>query len=300
MKRRLWNGPGGRACLLSLALTLACWVTAPAQPDLALPLNRFYLTIPTDAQVHFYSTDTNVPAFWMFERVEGYVSPYQTDYSVPLYRLYNDRNYDHVYTTREGEVANLPSLGYTQELVVGHVVPADRLVPGTVPLYRFWRGHEGHDRNYADHFYSLSPTVPRDYTAEGVCCRVWKDRLNIPEHLLRVFVNGANGKLVQGGVQSITWSIWTGGGVLRVSYSVTGHSWTRIAFIPVPLNYGEISHGSYNWKPPADLTGPLWLKLDWLESPNSTAMPWASAETNMLSVTKALVVPPIKIPPRKK
>jgi hypothetical protein len=176
------------------------------------------------------------------------------------------------------------------------VVPADKEIPGTVPLYRFVREHKNNagSRIYRDHFYSLSPNLPAGYSAEGICCRVWTAAVPLPASLLAVSVPAPNAKWGKGSVQKIAWSVWTGGGAVRISYSTNGgQSWSPVADVPAPQNYAVVANGSYDWKLPADVAGSIRMKIDWIGTAIlGTALPLASAQSG--NVTVGVIVPNIR------
>jgi hypothetical protein len=287
-----------RLCALAAFLCFVAVAAASAQTVTAEAFNRYYLTYPEDAQVHFYSTgNPGLMNSWVFEGVEGFVSPAARQYTVPLYRFYADMRADHVYTTSAAERANLLNDPYfVAEGIAAHVVPADKEIPETVPLYRFVRGHKNNagSRLYRDHFYSLSPNIPAGYDAEGICCRVWKAAVQLPDSLLAMSVPGPNAKWAKGSVQKIGWAVWTGGGVVKISYSTNGgQSWSAVADVPTPQNYGSVTNGSYDWKLPADVAGIIRIKIDWVGTALfGMALPLASAQSG--NVTVGTVVPNIK------
>jgi hypothetical protein len=259
------------------------------------PLNRYYLNTPSDAMVHFYSTESVPSSDWTFERVEGYVLTIERRYTVPLQRFYNDTWFDHVYTTNRSEAAQLPRQSYVREPAALNVIPADRAIPGTVPLYRFSWMHKERGRSYQDHFYSLNPQVPAHYTAEGICCRVWKDPVKgLPLKLVTVSVATPGGKAAQESVRTVKWTVWTGGSVLRLSYSTnSGVAWMPIGEVSVPLKFGVTHAGSVAWKLPAGAPGPLVIRAELLESATSTSPSWDTDEC-VVPIEKAKV-PPIRI-----
>jgi hypothetical protein len=285
----------GVVWFVALAVVLGFWpvAVASAQTVTAVAFNRFYLNYPPEAQVHYYSTDKSVPNEWLFEGVEGYVSPTPRSYTTKLQRFYNDNWVDHVYTASDVEAGILSHHAlYRFELTAGYVVPADRDIPGTVPLYRFTRSHHGASRLYQDHFYSLSSSLPANYIAEGICCRVWKDPVQLPDALLKMTGPGPNQKWSEGSAQTLAWQIWTGGGFMRLSYSTNnGQSWSVIADVPVPRNDGVVANGSYVWHLPATLAGMIRIRLDWVPSPGATPVPWASAQSGDVMVARVLIVP---------
>jgi len=285
--------------VVALVLWVASALPALCQPVTAVPFNRFYLEYPQDAQVHFYSTGKDVPEHWRFEGIEGYVSPTPRPYTVPLRRLFNKKSLDHLYTTSTVEADNAAANGFNREGFAGHVVPADRDIPGTVPLYRFARPpHSTYDERYGliqDHFYSLSPAVPAKYVAEGVCCRVWKAPVELPDSLLRVSNPVPGSRWDKGSTQQIRWMIWNGSGVIRLSYSANGgESWSQISDVRMPLHEGVMADASYSWQLPPSLTGTIVLKLDWAAAPGATPIPWASVRIPNITIRLAVLREPIR------
>jgi hypothetical protein len=263
-------------------------------PVKSKPLRRFYLDWPREAQVHYYSTEsvgTNA-SDWIFERIEGYVSPERRDYTDGLAQYYFEPWFDHVYTTRQEESASLSESGYRFERVVGHVLSADRDLPGTVPLYRFTRSHVANGHHYQDHFYSLSPTVPAEYIAEGVCCRVWTRQVDLPKALVAIADPLPKERWPNASAQNVGWMVWTGGGNMRLSYSTNnGQSWSAVADVALPATEGLVTNGRYTWKLPTSVGGAVRVRLDWASRPG--AAPWASAETDV--VVERAKVPAIRI-----
>ena len=182
-----------------------------------------------------------------------------------------------------------------------------------MPLYRYLRTHKASNYKddgsfkmkgsfagtYKDHFYSLSASIPANYSSEGIACRVWKSPVQLPDALLRISEPGPNKQWAKGSTQTIGWEIWTGGGFVRVSYSTNGgQSWSTIApAVPVAQNYGVAVNGSYVWPLPATLAGSVRIKLDWISSPDHTPIPWASAQSGDVGVGTQHVVP---INPKRK
>ena len=141
----------------------------PAGGLKAVPVYRFYY----DAMwLHAYRTLNDVPGpGWAAEGVSFYVSPIEVSNTVPFYEVYNPKTGDHFYTTDfAGRNHLIASQGFIDKGVLGYVVPADKEVPGTVPLYRWVR--TGSTTNQ-DHFYQTGTTPPAKYLAEGVAARVW-------------------------------------------------------------------------------------------------------------------------------
>ena len=101
------------------------------------------------------------------EGTTGYVFSDQEPHSVPLYRLYNSKIFDHFYTTNEAEKDNAAAkLGYNYEGIAGYVYPDTAC--GALPLYRLYSS------GATDHFYTMS-AAERDnasnklgYTQEGI------------------------------------------------------------------------------------------------------------------------------------
>jgi hypothetical protein len=272
------------AAVLATAWSALQPARTTAQSVRAVPFNRFYLTSPADAQVHFYTTDQKAPMSWKFEGVEGYVSPQPREYTVPLYRYYFDPWFDHFYAAGASETPVGGGHSWAAEGVTGHVVPKDRAIPGTVPLYRFTRRHRANesDRMFQDHFYSLNSQTPADYIAEGVCCRVFKDAVELPDALVKIVDPAPAARWVTGNPQTIRWAVWTGGGYIRLSYSTNaGQTWTRITDQPAPQNEGVMANATYLWKVPPTLKGRVRLRADWVASPGTTPVPWASAQADV-------------------
>jgi hypothetical protein len=281
-------------CAVAVALAWGSLLPAFAQSQKAAPFNRYYLERPPDAQVHFYSMDQKAPVGWRFEGVEGYVSRDAHAYTVPLYRYYFDRFFDHVYTTSTGETPNAWGIIYRFEGIAGHVVPKERDIPGTVPLYRFTRMHPANDgdRYYQDHFYSLNAQVPADYIAEGACCRVFDAAVSLPDALLKVAEPKPGAPWAAGVPHPIRWMVWTGGGYIRLSSSRTAPaSWTPIAVVPAPTVLGVLSAGTFTWTPPGDMVGNIALKVEWVGATDGTKLPWA--EDTVTVKVERKTVPPI-------
>lgn len=70
---------------------------------------------------------------------------------VPVYRLYNWQNQDHLLTTDLQEAEEVPVQGYHLEGVAFYL--ANRRAPGLAPLYRFLNVSNG------NHVYDTSPTA---------------------------------------------------------------------------------------------------------------------------------------------
>ena len=159
--------------------------TAPSRPHPTqkTPLYRYWNPHWVD---HFYTTNFNELAGrrgrhgFRYEGIQGYLYIKRVRGSVPLYRYWNPRSYDHFYTTNPREIGTTcPGKtgrhGYKSEGHMGFCMP--RKVPGTVPLYRYWKAHR------ADHFYTtnikeIGTATPgkvgrHGYTSEGITCYVF-------------------------------------------------------------------------------------------------------------------------------
>ena len=279
-------------CILSLIL-LFPFAGVAAEPINTVPFNRFYRPYPLVPQVHLYSTDLEVAGGWVYEGAEWYIAPQPLEYSTPLYRLFNTLQWDHVYTVRETERSRLLSSPYViDEKIVGHVLPPDKDIPGTAPLYRFSRAFRIDDHYYRDHFYSLHSTPPASYVPEGICCRVWKNPIELPDNILTLTDPDTADTWVQGSVQSIAWALWNGGGFIRIHYSNDdGNSWIFITAVPIPETNGLISETSYNWKIAADLFGKIKIKLEWARDDNATTVPWLTQVSPEIKILSRRLLP---------
>lgn len=115
--------------------------------------------------------------------VKAYVDQYMIDNQaamdpVPVHRKYNPTIGDHFYTIAQTE----GPATWNYENVEFKAYSFD--VPGTVPIYRFYNGH--------DHYYSTSPFVPTGYTAEGI--RFYAFSTQIPGTIaIRRYYNSKSG-----------------------------------------------------------------------------------------------------------
>jgi hypothetical protein len=264
-----------------------------AEPVTAVPFYRFYRPFPLVPQVHLYSTDTDVGEGWVYEGINAYVSPQALEYTVPLYRFFNTLQWDHLYTVREPERSRLlPSPYIIDEGIAGYVLPWDKDLPGTATLYRFSRTFRVDETYYRDHFYSMNDTPPSSYVSEGICCRIWKDSVALPDRLFTLSAPDSSDTWVQGSVQRIAWTVWGGGGIIRIHYSDDDEtSWTFVAGVPAPETYGMVSEGSYNWKVPTDLFGKTKIKLEWVRDDSSTAVPWFTQMSPEIKIISRRILP---------
>ncbi|KAG5652059.1 hypothetical protein H0H81_006456 [Sphagnurus paluster] len=94
--------------------------------------------------------------------------------AIPLYRVFNAVNTDHLYTTSASEIIRFVNGGlYIQEKVAGKVFATQEF--GTIPLYRLYSAQS------VDHFYTTSASE-RDraisqlsYASEGIAGYVYPD-----------------------------------------------------------------------------------------------------------------------------
>jgi hypothetical protein len=278
----------GLLALLLFTQNSAAWASTTT-----VPFYRFYYDGGGKSE-HFYSQGSQVPAGWRYERIEGYVSPNQLSYMVPLYRRFHEKTWDHLYTTSTQEIASLAAT-YDNEGIAGYVLAPDMDIPGTVSLYRFDRTYNIGNRPYQDHFYSLDSATPANYIAEGVACRVWKDKVVLPIMLLELMHPTGETQVMQGGVLNINWKVWNGGGFLRLSYSTDiGASWTPFVTIPLQEEYATVINGSYNWPVPGSLQGKIQLKAEWVKDSNGATKPWVMVKTRLFSVGVRIEKAPIK------
>jgi hypothetical protein len=287
MKRWLAQYSIVQAVLL-IILLLFVQSTVVSASATTVPFYRFYWGWE-GKQEHFYSQSLQVPAGWQYEGIEGYVSPVQLPYMVPLYRFFQEATWDHFYTASAQEAADIPAY-YDHEGIAGYVLPPNMDIPGTVALYRFDHTYSiGNNitgsRWYQDHFYSLGSGTPAGFVAEGVACRVWKGPVNLPDTLFVLLSPSASTKILQGGVLPVKWKIWNGGGYLRLSYTEdSGASWNIIGSIPLQENYANIINGSYDWKMPPSLKGKLQLKAEWVRDNSGDSPPWISVMSTIFTV----------------
>lgn len=112
---------------------------------------------------------------WSTEGNMGRVCTSQVSGTVPLYRYFNSKNGDHMYSISSSEGQTLISLGYTQEGIVGYVYPTQ--VTGTIPMYRY-------NNNTFGHFFTILYVELQDgkdgYTREGTTFYVLPNDANNP------------------------------------------------------------------------------------------------------------------------
>ncbi len=137
-----------------LSLFLVCCANVSASKQ--MHLYRFWDTTP-GANQHFYTSDKSEKAvanqnpLYIYEGIQGYVYSTNENGRIPLYRLHNNTNGNHIYTTDETEKNNLVSTGWTYEKTEGYVYsPTEPQPPGTVPLYHFYHTAQ------SDNFYTTS------------------------------------------------------------------------------------------------------------------------------------------------
>jgi hypothetical protein len=276
--------------LLLLSFPYSC---ASAEPIPTVPFYRFHRSVPLVPPIHVYSQDLNVTGDWIYDGIEAYVSPQPLEYTVPLYRLFNTLQWDHLYTISMAERNRLLASSHIiDEETAGYVLPPDTDILGTAPLYRFSRTFRINENYYRDHFYSTNSTPPANYISEGICCRIWKDAVDLPDTVFQLTAPDASDTWIQGSVQSIAWSVWGGGGFIRIYYSDDdGASWFFVADISVPEAEGLVSEGSYNWKVSPDLFGKIKIKLDWVRDNNSTATPWFTQISPEMKIVSRRILP---------
>ena len=88
---------------------------------------------------------------------------------------------DHFYTTNPNEVGtttpgHVGRAGYKSEGIAGYCFPEKDTIPGTVPLYRYWKA------SVMDHFYTTNPneigtttwgqTGNHGYVSQGIICYI--------------------------------------------------------------------------------------------------------------------------------
>ena len=278
---------------LTVFSLLPCLLVYAEESERTAPFYRYYRPYPQVPQVHRYSTEADTDDDWTYEGTEGYIAKRQLRYTVPLYHLFNSLQWDNVYTIREAERTRLLSSSYISEQgVAGYVLPPDKDIPGSVPLYRFSRTFRVGEQYYRDRFYSLNSTPPSSYVAEGICCRVWRDSVELPEVLFRLTTPEGPDTWIQGSVQSVAWQVWTGGGYMRIYYSDNdGNSWQYIEAVPVPQIYGVFTSGEYKWKVPTSVFGKIRIKLDWVKENEGTVTPWFSETSGELKIINRRLLP---------
>ena len=173
---------------LLVALTLAfsgCWLermgTRPECSDLPNHGDHFYTTNlgeRNNAIANACYIDDGVPIACYVLRERGTFSP-SAD-AVPLYRLYNPGNGDHLYTTSEEERTHALTIGYQDDgycsiyegkpsgcvSIAGYILPMR--VAETVEFYRLYNPGNG------DHFYTTSEAerahaLTIGYQDDGYC-----------------------------------------------------------------------------------------------------------------------------------
>lgn len=156
--------------LLAVAGSLATSALAQDRPA----LYRLWSGAATN---HFYTTHcaelTPIPAGYVLEGIEGYLSAKQGADEVALHRYWHGQAQDHFYTTNQKEAAASP--GYVYEGIVGYI--GTKPGEGRKPLYRYWQGQ------VSDHFYTtnaaeIGTTKPggignQGYAFEGIVGYVW-------------------------------------------------------------------------------------------------------------------------------
>jgi hypothetical protein len=113
----------------------------PTPAAATIPQYRLYSTITKE---HLYTTDTNEYSVlgtrgWVQEGIAYTMftnaGTYETQYAIPLYRMYHGGVQQHHWTTDPNEVMGLAALGtWSYEGIPGYVLPAAG--GGTTPLYR--------------------------------------------------------------------------------------------------------------------------------------------------------------------
>ena len=151
-----------------------------------IPLYRYWAPRQVD---HFYTTNANEIGTtrrgqtgrhgYISEGIQCYLQSNRVACSVPLYRYWKPQGSDHFYTTNANEIGTtvhgrVGRHGYRSEGIVGYCYPYQ--VPGTVPLYRYWKPH-GVDHFYTTNINEIGTAVPgrlgrHGYVAEGVQCYV--------------------------------------------------------------------------------------------------------------------------------
>ena len=260
--------------------------TVFGQGTTAVPVYRFYFNWKWEGP-HLYRTVANAPGDgWQAEGKVFYISPVQLPYTVPLYVVYSPAKRDTFYTVdilvRDALIANQQ---YGDQGVFGYVMPLDKDVQGTVPLYRWVRAYGG----LQDHFYQTSASPVADYKSEGIECRVWTEPLKLPDRLIELSAPAAGYVLRVNETAMISWKVWSNEGYIRLSYSTdNGSSWQPIATVPNTGNSGDINKQSYsNWKVPAEAVGKILIKVDWVKEMSGSKLPWATDTRGPLAVSPA-------------
>lgn len=304
MKRRAFS-----KCVIGLPYLAAALLWA--QPSLVaadgtttVAVYRFYFN---PVQIHFYSTSPAVPGEgWKPEGVAFYVSSVQLPYTVPLYRVYKALLYDHFYTV-DAQVKDscIANLGYTDEGILGYVLPAkpdvEPDVKGSASLYRSvhayqWSKHTGvsgfGDHTYIyhsqDHFYQTDPSSPPDYTPEGIECRVWKTSVSLPQRLLQIDYPSPGQTLQVGQATAIVWEVWSGGGYVKLSFSHDfGSTWEAITNAPSSGVFDSWNKSSFQWTVPFEALNKVMIRADWTKDASGSTPPWATATAGAFSVESA-------------
>jgi len=132
---------------------VACYVlpdgATPPQGVLATPFFRAW-----NGSDHFYTASlreySGLPPTYQKEGTACLIEPEQTGVNVPLYRLYNRKADDHLYTTSVSEKDRCLQSGWSNEGIAGYVRA------GPSPLFvEFLRAY---NHQIADHFYTTSFT----------------------------------------------------------------------------------------------------------------------------------------------
>jgi hypothetical protein len=129
-----------------------------SQTENNTPVYRFY---NNRLDKHFYTASydekqniqfTHPEWGYVYEGIGFYTHTTQVAGSVPMYRLYNHKTDNHLYTISEDEkqniIVNHPEWGYTLEGIAFYVYSSP--TAGSIPMYRFY--NHTSDR----HFYTLS------------------------------------------------------------------------------------------------------------------------------------------------
>ena len=159
--------------------------TTPARPrgPKKIPLHRYWNPYWVD---HLYTTNFRELAGrrgrhgFRYEGIQGYLYKKRARGSVPLYRYWHPRSYDHFYTTNPNEIGTTTpgrtgKYGYKSEGYVGFCMRSR--VPGTVPLYRYWKAHRA-DHLYTTNIREIGTATPgrvgrHGYKSEGITCYVF-------------------------------------------------------------------------------------------------------------------------------
>ena len=284
------------ASAVSIALVCASTLVLVAQAAPAgqgtvdvVPVYRFYFS---PAQTHFYSTNPQIPGNgWQGEGIAFYVSPVALPYAVPLFSLYKASLLDHFYTIGPQAASEAHTLHqYADQGVLGYVLPPDKDLPGTAPLYRWVRVYA--KAGSQDHFYQTSAAPPSDYQGEGIECRVWTGKVSLPSNRLLLIGSPKAGETWHvGRSKTISWTVFGGGGFIKLSYSKNnGASWKPIDAVANVGNFGSMNDGSYPWTVPADAQGKILVRADWAKESSGAEPPWAM-ETSPAVTVKPDVTP---------